>query len=683
MMRGIVVLGILCTISSIGQNYYFDWVETAGGTLADEGYGMTIDLNENVYTVGQFSGTADFDPSISGVYNLISSGSSDGFVQKVDRNGNFIWALSIGGVGADSFKSITADSLGNVYISGAFNGTVDFDPGADSYNLTSSFSFDAFVLKLDSSGNFQWVKQFECSGNSTILDTQFSGDSAIYCMGWYSLTIDLDPSINVQSEISQGQSDFFVVKLDTSGNYIWGKVIGGPNYDQCESISLSSDGSIFLTGAFSDTVDFDPGIGTYKLYGQNSDVFILKLDYQGELVWVKKIGGPSIDRGIDIHVYNDSSIFVTGYFNDTVDFNPGFGTNLLNSNGSWDVFVLKLDTSASFKWCKKIGGLGTEYGRCITVDNSGNVIVVGDFNNNVDFSTGLGIGILDTYGGNDSFVLSLDSLGIFNWVKQVGGASYEYAKQVRCSGSNAIYVQGIFSGTCNFDPIASNDSANSAGNNDIFILKFSQCENLISTDMITACNSYTWIDGITYTSSNSSATYLLTNSNGCDSLVTLDLTIKSVDTSVTNNSPILMANAVGATYQWVDCDNGNSPIPGEIAASFTAISNGNYAVEVTQNGCTTMSGCYSVMNVSLGSLILNGISVYPNPTDGLVIVDMEGKAEVYSVVVTNQLGQVITRINATDKARLEVDLTNKPTGVYFLKFELHNGEGVAYKLMKH
>ena len=111
------------------------------------------------------------------------------------------------------------------------------------------------------------------------------------------------------------------------------------------------------------------------------------------------------------------------------------------------------------------------------------------------------------------------------------------------------------------------------------------------TDIQTACDSYTWIDGNTYTSNNNTATHTLSNAGGCDSVVTLDLTINTVDNGITNSSPALMANATGAAYQWLDCDNNYSLIAGETNQSFTATANGSYAVEVTQNNCRDTSNC--------------------------------------------------------------------------------------------
>ena len=138
----------------------------------------------------------------------------------------------------------------------------------------------------------------------------------------------------------------------------------------------------------------------------------------------------------------------------------------------------------------------------------------------------------------------------------------------------------------------------------------------------TACDSYTAPDGQVYTTSGIK-TAIIPNTAGCDSIITIDLTIINVDTSVTQNQATLTANATGALYQWLDCNNGNSLLAGETNQSFTATQNGSYAVEVTQNSCVDTSACYAVTTVGILENTFNHeIIVYPNPTYGIVKVDL-------------------------------------------------------------
>ncbi len=194
-----------------------------------------------------------------------------------------------------------------------------------------------------------------------------------------------------------------------------------------------------------------------------------------------------------------------------------------------------------------------------------------------------------------------------------------------------------------------------------------------STDVITACNSYTWIDGNTYTANNNTATHILTNAAGCDSIVTLNLTINTVDVSVTQNSTILTANVTGATYQWLDCDNGYAVINGETNQSFTATQNGNYAVEVLQNNCTDTSSCYSVTNVSVVQLENDNLfRLYPNPVSSILNIETNNNI---SIKIVSILGETIVEKKLLT-GKNSIDVSTLATGIYFIQSE--NGENVKF-----
>lgn len=209
------------------------------------------------------------------------------------------------------------------------------------------------------------------------------------------------------------------------------------------------------------------------------------------------------------------------------------------------------------------------------------------------------------------------------------------------------------------------DSIPNAGSAYFFELS---CPSTTGTDAQTACDSFTWIDGNTYTTSNNTATHTLTNAAGCDSVVTLALTINTIDVNVTDNSPMLIADAAGATYQWLDCDAGYAPIAGETNQSFIPKANGNYAVEITANNCTDTSACYAVVIISIahkGEAAI--ISAYPNPTSGALIVDL-GHFRLSggtTIEVIDVLGRVVYQ-DKVSSPRLDVDLSKEVNGVYVI-----------------
>jgi len=197
----------------------------------------------------------------------------------------------------------------------------------------------------------------------------------------------------------------------------------------------------------------------------------------------------------------------------------------------------------------------------------------------------------------------------------------------------------------------------------------------IGTDVHSGCNSFTWIDGNTYTASNNSATYNYVGgaANGCDSLVTLDLTINNVSNLTTSISgTTISANNSGATYQWLDCNNNYAIIPLETSQSFTATSNGNYAVELTENGCVDTSACIAITNVGLlengfGKMLL----VYPNPTHEKFTIDLGTIQENTQITITDILGKLIISKNIIQSQILSLSI-EEPAGIYNIRIQSGN-----------
>ena len=229
---------------------------------------------------------------------------------------------------------------------------------------------------------------------------------------------------------------------------------------------------------------------------------------------------------------------------------------------------------------------------------------------------------------------------------------------------------------------ATHNITNAAGCDSVLTLDLTITSSTSSTDAQTACGSYTWIDGNTYTASNNTATYTLMNAAGCDSVLTLDLTIHTIDSSVTQNGISLTASATGATYQWLECPS-MTAISGATSQSYTATVNGNYAVIITDNnGCSDTSSCYNVSTVgTIENEFGNDLLLFPNPTDGQFAIDM---GEVYNrttVTITDLTGKLILSNTYSNSQLLNLQL-NKPSGVYLLVIEAENKRAVIRLVKK-
>jgi len=661
----LITCNILLICQSKAQGLSFNWAKQMGGHTGDYAVSVAVDNQGNVYSTGVFSDTADFNPGV-GVYNFISKGQGDMFIQKVDANGNFLWAKQMGGIDNDWSYGISIDADKNVYTTGVFLDTVDFDPGAAVYNLVSKGGWDIFVQKLDSNGNFLWVKQMGGTGYDWVQSLTTNASGSVYVAGAFVDTVDFDPNAPIHNLISKGNGDYFLQKLDANGNLIWVNQTGSMGDDRGNAITIYPNGNIYVTGYFQDTVDFDSGTSVYNLMSANGSNFIQKVDSNGNFIWVKQIGGVSYGITVDA----TENVYTTGTFSGTVDFNPAAATYSLTALGTYDVYLEKLDATGNFIWAKQIGGVnGNNDGRDIATDINKNVYLTGSFQNTADFDPGSANLYLTSKGGDDMFIQKLDSTGNFLWAKQIGDIGQDESISITTDANGYVYNVGAFSNTTYFD---TNYSLTSYGTVDAFVQKLGQCASqyTYATKNITACHFYKSQNQI-YTSSGAYNQIV-----GCDSIITLNLTILSTNASATNNGTVLTAVTAGASYQWVSCNFGKVPIPGATNQSYTATINGSYAVIVTKNGCADTSSCYVLAHVDINQLnsITNYINIYPNPAQNNFTVEVSSTDKQTISVFDVNGKQVLSQI-INDKAI--VDVSNLSSGVYNLS--LISNAGVVNK----
>jgi uncharacterized repeat protein (TIGR03803 family) len=497
---------------------------------------ICTDANENIIIVGSFNGTLDFDPGVGTA--ILTSTTEDIFIQKLDADGNLLWVKQVGGIDLDRANSVTTDASGNVFITGFFNGVVDFDPAAGTANLTA-IDNDIFVQKLDANGNFIWVKHMGGNGSDygNSIATDASGN--VVSTGVFEGTVDFDPGAGIINITSSGK-DTYVQKLDNNGNLIWVKQIEGIDSGEVygHSLALDAIGNVYTAGLFRNSVDFDPGAASSVLFsvGISGDFFIQKLDANGNYLWATQFGGGALlDYDIAISADASGNVYSTSSFNGTGDFDPGLGTIYLTSIGYDDIYIQKLDENGNLLWLKQLGGTDSDISNFIKTDDSGNVITTGAFKGTVDFDPGAEIYNLtssetDNY---NTFIHRLDTDGNFIWAKQMGG-SIAIGNAVMVDANNNIYTTGKFTGIVDFDPGADVHNLTGIGTASIFIQKLSPCVPSAGIDVVSACDSYTWIlNGENYYSSGSYST-ILSNAAGCDSVVTLDLTINQSTTTTTS-----------------------------------------------------------------------------------------------------------------------------------------------------
>jgi gliding motility-associated-like protein len=462
----------------------FDWAKSFGGASTEAAVQARTDASGNVYVAGYFnSSTVDFDPG-PGTVNLSSVGSQDAFICKFNSDGNLLWARSFGGSSADYVSDIEIDNSGNIYATGYFANTVDFDPGAGTFNLTSAGSYDAFILKLTSNGDFVWAGRVGGSLSDYGNDIAIDNAGNMFVTGYFfSSSADFDPGAGTFNLSSTGNTDAFVLKLDNNGNYQWARQFGGVQYDGGHTIAVDGLGNIVITGEFygyTAPFDFDPGpaIVTLTPVGSLStewDIYICKLDNSnGNVIWAKSISGPRWNEDEAMTIDNQDNILITGHFYGTADFDPDAGIFELTASSNGDPFIVKLNSSGNFIWVKSFStGASTadNYGHFITTDALRNVYTCGRFSFNLDADPGPSVFNLSSNGLDDAYFSKLNANGNFVWAYRIGSSGYDRGHSIALDPLGKVYMAGYFSGTADFDPTICTSNLTSNGSSDAFIQK--------------------------------------------------------------------------------------------------------------------------------------------------------------------------------------------------------------------
>ena len=488
--KGLISLSFILFLFSTAPAQQFNWAKRMGNAAFDFGYALDLDAAGNVYSTGSFSGTVDFDPG-AGVYNLTPACavSNDIFISKLDSGGHLIWAINAGGCYSDEARAIVTDASANIYITGTFNDTADFDPGAGVYNLVSAGNSDVFVAKYDSIGAFIWARNIGGDEHqyASAIDVDMAGN--LYVTGDFRDTVDFDPGAGIFTMMTLGNNDIFILKLDADGNFIWAKDIGHTTYNYGYGIKTDAYGGVYTTGTYRQTVDFDPGVDTFNLTSTGyDDIFIYKSDTAGNFIWAKSVGGVSYDYGRSLAIDPTGNVWITGSFLSVVDFNPGSGVFNITQSGiaGGDIFILKLDSAGNFMWAGQMGGTGDGYGAAIEADIFGNIYTTGHFDGVTDFNPGSGVLNFTAAGlsGGDIYVVKLNAAGNLQWAKQVGGTSYDYGTSIVPDAAGNVYYAGFFYNTVDFDPGTGTYNLTSAGVNDIFVSKLGGTSTGVSENEI-------------------------------------------------------------------------------------------------------------------------------------------------------------------------------------------------------
>ncbi|MBN8693442.1 MAG: SBBP repeat-containing protein [Bacteroidetes bacterium] len=474
---------------------FFQWAFPIGNVWTDQANALTVDGLGNIYVTGHFNISSDFDPSVN---SYTVGANADVFVAKYDANltpsstSFFKWAFAIGGITAgDSGYGIETDASGNVYLTGEFASTADFNPSSGTANFNGG-NGNAFVAKYDgnllpsSTSFYKWAFHF----GGPIQDVAYSLDidslGYLYVTGNFSgSNIDMNPS-SVTSTISSlgGSTNCYLAKYDgnltptSTSFYQWAFAIGDSTSSMGKSVTIKNN-NIYLTGYFGKKADFDPSINTYSLSAIANDVFVASYDNNlnptatGFLKWSFNIGGIYGDVGNAIH-FNPvtSNIVVTGAFSgQNVDFDPSSASNTLSSTWpiSGDAFCGIYSNNGNYINAFPLGNsYAGNYVNTVATDVNGNVFAAGNFTGIIDFDLGPGIWELNSINGR-GFVAKYNSSGNLLWAFNI----YSECKELDVDPYGNVYLAS--QGTLNnndYDPSPNTFTLNPPGALDILITKY-------------------------------------------------------------------------------------------------------------------------------------------------------------------------------------------------------------------
>lgn len=711
-----------------------------------------------IYIGGQFSDTVDADPGV-GEHLLFAQSDIDMFIIKLNPNGDFEWAFNVTGAYAASndysINAIRTDANENVFVAGVFEDTADFDPSS---NIAQQISPRAsiFIAKYDSSGNYKTALSAGLAGTRNIIfDMELDADANVYVCGKYNSSVDFDPGNGVATLSLAGA---FLASYDSVGNYRWVKsVVEGNAVNSANSLELLVNGDIMVCGSFRFSPDFDPSSNKLEITSKgDDDLYLSKFDSQGNLKWVNTFGSTKNDGANSIAVNNEGEVFITGYYRDTVDFDPDtLKTSLLIGTIGTEMFLTAYDSTGGYLWGTSASGAfiqdikrtedgllylcgetsSTSFQHNSSVKNinvtgngdkffmrlnpcfSATVPTISSTKNSVcsGDSITLSISQNDTLNSSQTWALYSGSCGATAITQSVNGVftvspiqttTYYIRGEGGCAdtgkcGSITIDFNNIYSVNLGDTNICEGDSImifgefrKSTGTYYDSLSSQSGCDSTLALQLTVNSIDTTVLGDISICFGDSTlmfgnyqkqaGTYYntLTSTKNCDSIVQQTLIVNTVDTGVNRmNSYILAANASGALYTWIDCNN-NTSVSGATNQVFVATANGSYAVEITENGCVDTSSCYTIIGVSVQEPNHQTIKVYPNPVSKLFTVELGEKYTKATLLLTDINGRELLNKTIIETTTYTFDMSEFSNGVYLLSVSLDDEVARSIRIVK-
>ena len=576
------------------------------------------------------------------------------------------WGKQAGGNENDNCTDVFVAPDGSIYSSGNYTGNAQFG----SFSLQATVSTTrGFISKSDANGTVLWAKDF---GNN-VVKIAAGPQGTIYISGAFAGTENFG---GISLTATGPNYDLFVLKMNANGNVLWAK-----NFQGVSSNSIVSDasGNIYMGGTFAISATFGSITISQPAQVTTYDVYLAKLDPNGTPLWAQKYGGTNNDVFTGLDIDANGNIYTTGYFAQGTT----IGTSSFTIYGFFDILVFKTDNTGGVIWAKQFGGFDDDRSSAIAVDNQGNAYVTGTCRGTYQF------GAFSAAASNFSgYLCKIDPAGTPVWLKSylTNQNHQQISLDVAVDNNGNVYTTGNSKQPYNF---TAQDSINAGV---AYALKRDANGNVVwakGTDDQGEHSAYgTAIDvgltGNVYMGGAFSGTIhtnpiLQTNPNSFNyDIFLMKIGTCSVNSATTQNGNTLTATATGATYQWINCGNGNTPIAGATAQSFTATTNGTYAVIITQqNGCSATSSCATVsVTAGLEDLTMDMFAIYPNPNAGVFRVVVESQI---TIRIHDAAGKLVS-MQTLQAGNNPIELTHVESGIYFITATDPNGQTTVRRI---
>lgn len=464
--------------SGLCQMQTYEWVSAMPGNSLVYQTQLATDGQGNSYSVGSFFGTMDADPG-PGVLTLSSSGQYDGFIIKLDVNGQLDWAYSFGSIYNDYCVGVSALANGTIALAGVFEGTIDC-PGTGVQSITSGLAGNSFIQWLDPSGTSIDVQQIggNSAGNNCVVQAIASdGSSNLYVGGMFYQKVDLDPGPAVHYDSTYGGNfDIFVVSVDASRNFRWASTPGDSSVDETLT-NLCVDLAGNVTAAMSFETRTKIGNTYYYSYGYN-DLMVIRLSSGGNVQWGSRIGGAGSNycRAMVGLIGGDVLLSMACY--DEYDVDPGPGVVNLGDSMQSSTALVKLNAGGHYAWSVRMTGDPDFTG--LSVNSSDGVYLCGTYIDSTDFDPGVGTA-WEYCATPLCYVSRIDTTGVFDWVQTFGDSAAVCA--IAWNAMDNLFVNGFFSGVCDFAPgVAVDNDTTLAQGYSLFVSRFSSPNGVENAD---------------------------------------------------------------------------------------------------------------------------------------------------------------------------------------------------------